>query len=56
MIYIAPINQSIMEKKYESGYYDKLHDVVKREASSYNVPVLNLYNVVPDELFIDGGI
>lgn len=55
MIYIAPINQSIMEKKYESGYYDKLHDVVKREASSYNVPVLNLYNVVPDELFIDGG-
>ena len=55
MIYIAPINQSIMNQKYEAGYYDKLYDVVKNYADAYYVPVLNIYNVVPDELFIDGG-
>ena len=55
MIYIAPINQSIMSQKYEAGYYDKLYDVVKGYAVIYNVPVLNIYNVIPDELFIDGG-
>lgn len=55
MIYIAPINQSIMAQKYEAGYYDKLYDVVKNQADLYGVPVLNIYNAVPDELFIDGG-
>lgn len=55
MIYIAPINQNIMSEKYEEGYYDKLYDVIKRYGDLYNVPVLNLYNAVPDELFIDGG-
>lgn len=55
MIYIAPINQSIMSQKYEAGYYDKLYDVVKNYAVVYDVPVLNIYDVVPDELFIDGG-
>ncbi len=55
MIYIAPINQSIMAKKYEAGYYDNLYDVIKSYSDLYNVPVLNLYNAVPDELFIDGG-
>lgn len=55
MIYIAPINQSIMSQKYEAGYYDKLYDVVKKYAGAYDVPVLNIYNAIPDELFIDGG-
>ena len=55
VIYIAPINQSILAQKYEAGYYDKLVKVVERYASPYGVPILNLYNAVPDALFIDGG-
>ena len=55
MIYIAPINQSIMAEKYEEGYYEKLYEVIKSEAEPYGVPVLDIHNLVPDELFIDGG-
>jgi len=55
VIYIAPINQSILAQKYEAGYYDKLLKVVERYSSPYGVPILNLYNAVPDALFIDGG-
>ena len=55
MIYIAPINQSIMAEKYEDGYYERLHSVVKAQADLYGVPVLNIYNIISEELFIDGG-
>ncbi len=55
VIYIAPINQSILAQKYEAGYYDKLLSVVERYTSPYGVPILNLYDAVPDALFIDGG-
>lgn len=55
MIYIAPINQNIMAQKYEEGYYEKLYEVIKNQADKYEVPVLNIHNVIPEELFIDGG-
>lgn len=55
MIYIAPINQSIMSQKYEQGYYDKLLEVILAQGTPFGVPVLNLYDAIPDELFIDGG-
>lgn len=55
MIYIAPINQNIMSQKYEEGYYEKLYEVIKNEADKYEVPVLNINNAIPEQLFIDGG-
>jgi len=55
MIYIDPIRQTVAQQKFEEGYYEKLIDAIKKEASPYGVPVLDLHTSVPDELFIDGG-
>lgn len=55
MIYLAPINQSILAKKYEEGYYEKMVAAIKAQCEPYGVPLLNLNDAVPDELFIDGG-
>ena len=55
MIYLAPINQGILAQKYEEGYYEKMVAAIKAQADPYGVPLLNLNDAVPDELFIDGG-